>query len=363
MNKRENWQQAPQNAAKEGAFKRDTNYIGDRIVATLPPGSKPQPQQNGTYHWPIEAGRYRLMAARACPWAHRTIITRRLLGLEDAISLGLAGPTHDSRSWVFDVDPDEKDPVTGLHFLKDAYENRFPDYPRGITVPAIVELEGNAVVSNDYKVMPIDFNNEWRDYHRDGAPDLYPAELREAIDAIAQPIYEHVNNGVYKCGFAASQEAYEQAYHELWNALDKLESHLGTQRYLVGDHITLADIYLYPTLVRFDPVYHGHFKASRQKIAEMPNLRGYLQELFQLPGFGDTTDFTEIKEHYYITHAEINPTGVVPVGPELAWLAEPHDRERFGGTPFAQGVTPPRPVRAGEEVKNPEPFQETAPEH
>ena len=297
------------------------------------------------------------MAARACPWAHRTMITRRLLGLEDAISLGLAGPTHDADSWVFDVDPGDKDPVTGLHRLKDAYENRFPGYPKGITVPAIVEVGTNKVVTNWFRQIPVDFNNEWTDFHREGAPDLYPEHLRAEIDEVSNRVYTYVNNGVYRCGFAATQEAYEEAYHELWENLDWLEERLGQQRYLVGNQITLADIYLYPTLVRFDPVYYGHFKASRTKISETVNLRGYLQELFQLPGFGDTTDFTEIKQHYYITHAEVNPTGVVPLGPDLAWLAEKHHRGRFGGSPYASGVTDPRPVRAGEEVKNPEPFQ------
>ncbi|SDL67669.1 putative glutathione S-transferase [Corynebacterium mycetoides] len=353
---KKDWKKPPQNASADGAFERDTTYIEDRIV-------KDVDKQRGTQHdgngelWPVEAGRYRLMAARACPWAHRTMITRRLLGLEDAISLGLAGPTHDADSWVFDVDPGDKDPVTGLHRLKDAYENRFPGYPKGITVPAIVEVGTNKVVTNWFRQIPVDFNNEWTDFHREGAPDLYPEHLRAEIDEVSNRVYTYVNNGVYRCGFAATQEAYEEAYHELWENLDWLEERLGQQRYLVGNQITLADIYLYPTLVRFDPVYYGHFKASRTKISETVNLRGYLQELFQLPGFGDTTDFTEIKQHYYITHAEVNPTGVVPLGPDLAWLAEKHDRGRFGGSPYASGVTDPRPVRAGEEVKNPEPFQ------
>lgn len=346
------WKNAPQNASTDGAFERDTTYIEDRIVADV------DKQHAGKGElWPVESGRYRLMAARACPWAHRTIIARRLLGLEDAISLGLAGPTHDADSWVFDVDPGEKDPVTGLHKLKEAYENRFPDYPKGITVPAIVEVGTNKVVTNWFKQIPVDFNNEWTEFHREGTPDLYPEALREEIDQVSNRVYKYVNNDVYRCGFAASQDAYEEAYYELWENMDWLEERLGQQRYLVGNQITLADIYLYPTLVRFDPVYYGHFKASRTKIAEMPNLRGYLQELFQLPGFGDTTDFTEIKQHYYITHAEVNPTGVVPLGPELGWLVEQHDRNRFGGSPYAEGVTAPRPVREGEEVKNPEPFQ------
>ncbi|WP_245945533.1 glutathione S-transferase family protein [Corynebacterium senegalense] len=355
MSEKKNQTNAPQNAALEGAYERDATYIEDRFDSSLEPGSAPVKQGDGTYRWPVEAGRYRLMGARACPWAHRTIISRRLLGLEDAISLGLAGPTHDADSWVFDVDPGEVDPVTGLHRLKDAYLNRVPDYPRGITVPAIVEVDGtdSRVVTNDFHRIPVDFNDEWKAYHRDGAPDLYPADLRGEIDEVADRVYTYVNNGVYRCGFTRDQGHYEKAYRELWETLDWLEERLGRQRYLVGEHITLADIYLYPTLVRFDPVYVGHFKASRNRIAQMPNLRGYLQELYQLPGFGDTTDITEIKQHYYITHAEVNPSQIVPAGPDMSWLAEGHDRDRFGGAPFAEGVTLPGPVRAGEEVKNP----------
>ena len=351
------WDGDAKNASPDGEFVRDTTYIEDRIVAGLPAGSEPVAQDNGAFHWPVESGRYRLMAARACPWTHRTIITRRLLGLEDAISLGLAGPTHDWRSWTFDLDPEEKDPATGLHRLQEAYFNRFPDYPRGITVPAIVETESAKVVTNDFPSIPVDFQTQWTEHHRAGAPDLYPEHLRTKIDELATWLFHEVNNGVYRAGFAGSQEAYDQAYDRLWKAMDWLEDHLGEHRYLVGDQVTLADVYLYPTLIRFDAVYVGHFKASRNRISELPNLYGYLRELFQLPGFGDTTDFTEIKEHYYITHSEVNPTRIVPGGPDLSGLMEPHGRERLGGAPFAEGTTLPGPVPAGEEVKNPEPFQ------
>lgn len=352
------WDSDAKNPSPDGEFVRDTSYIEDRIVANLPAGSAPEQQGDHTFHWPVEEGRYRLMAARACPWAHRTVITRRLLGLENVISLGLAGPTHDWRSWVFDLDPEEKDPATGLHRLREAYDNRFPDYPKGITVPAIVEVESRKVVTNNFPQIPIDLQTQWTEFHRDGAPDLYPEELRGEIDKMGAWLFKEVNNGVYRAGFAGSQEAYESAYHRLWDALDWLEDYLGTHRYLVGEHVTLADVYLFPTLVRFDPVYVGHFKASRNRIAQMPNLWNYLKELFALPGFGDTTDFREIKEHYYYTHSDVNPTRIVPVGPDMSPIAEPHDRDRLGGSPFAEGTTLPGPVPAGEEVKNPEPFQE-----
>lgn len=346
-----------QNASPDGEYVRDTTYINDRIKKDIAPGSAPEKQDDETFHWPVEEGRYRLMAARACPWAHRTIITRRLLGLEDVISLGLAGPTHGKNSWVFDLDPDEKDPVTGLHRLQEAYFNRYPDYPRGITVPAIVEVESKKVVTNDFPTIPVDFIDEWTQFHREGAPNLYPEHLREEIDKVTTEIYHEVNNGVYRCGFAGSQDAYEEAYERLWKAMDWLEERLSTRRFLMGEHITLADIYLYPTLVRFDPVYYSHFKCSRHKITELPNLWGYLKELFQTPGFGDTTDFQEIKEHYFITHVEVNPTQIVPAGPDMSGIMEPHDRDHLPGSPFAEGVSLPGPIAESERVKHPEPFQ------
>lgn len=339
----------PRNAAPKGEFKRDTNYIADRIQNSV---SEVTEQPDGTFLWPIDAQRYRLIGARACPWAHRAIITRRLMGLEDVISLGLAGPTHDINSWTFDLDPGQVDPVLGITRLQEAYFNRIPDYPRGITVPAMVEIASKKVVTNDFRTLVVDLATQWGDCARAGAPDLYPEALRAEIDEWAQWLFKEVNNGVYRCGFAGDQEAYDAAYQRLWQALDTLEEHLSMHRYLVGEHITLADIYLYPTLVRFDAVYHGHFKCNRNRLSEMPNLWGYLRDLYQTPGFGDTTDFLEIKQHYYIVHHEINPTGIVPAGPEMTNILDPHDRASLGGSPFGTG-TAPGPVPAGEEVRNP----------
>ncbi|WP_437582962.1 glutathione S-transferase family protein [Paramicrobacterium sp. CJ85] len=319
------------------AFDRDTNYIEDRIT------------RDGRDGWPVEAGRYRLIAARACPWANRTIIVRRLLGLEDAISLGLPGPTHDKRSWTFDLDPGGVDPVLGIERLQQAYFRRFPDYPRGITVPAIVDVPTGAVVTNNFPQITIDFETEWTQFHRDGAPDLYPEDRRDAIDEVAELVYRDVNNGVYKAGFAGSQDAYEKAYRTLFDRLDWLSERLSTQRYLVGDTITEADIRLFTTLARFDAVYHGHFKCNRSKLAEMPTLWAYARDLFQTPGFGDTIDFGQIKAHYYLVHKDVNPSGIVPVGPdETVWLT-PHGREELGGHPFGDG-TPPPPPREDERV-------------
>lgn len=352
--KNHDWAGDPHNASPDGEFVRDTNYITDRFVAGL---TERRNNDDGTVSWPMAADRYRLIAARACPWAHRSVITRRLMGLEDTLSLGLAGPTHDVRSWTFDLDPDGVDPVLRIPRLQDAYFARFPDYPRGITVPAVVEVASGKVVTNDYNSIVRDFITEWTDFHRAGAPDLYPAEHAAEIDELNEYIFRNINNGVYRCGFAGSQEAYEKAYADLWEALDWVEERLGRQRYMVGEHLTETDIRLFVTLVRFDPVYYSHFKCSRHKTSELPNIRGYLQELFQIPGFGDTTDFTEIKQHYFIVHKEVNPTQVVPVGPDMSWLAQQHDRDRFGGRPFAEGTTLPGALPRGEELKNPEPFQ------
>ena len=335
----------------EPSFERDTRYINDRITTTtvgigmgigIGDGA-------GEGRWPVEPGRYRLIAARACPWANRTIIVRRLLGLEDAISLGLCGPTHDQDSWTFDLDPGGVDPVLGIPRLKDAYEERSPGYPRGVTVPAIVEVESGKVVTNDFDQMTLDFSTQWREHQREGAPDLYPEALREEMDEVMKRVYTEVNNGVYRCGFAGTQEAYDQAYDRLFTALDWLENRLADRRYLMGDTITEADVRLFTTLARFDAVYHGHFKCNRSKLSELPVLWAYARDLFQTPGFGDTTDFAQIKRHYYVVHRDINPTGIVPVGPDSSgWLTE-HGREALGGSPFGNG-TPPGPVPDGEAV-------------
>jgi putative glutathione S-transferase len=322
-------------AGKE--FVRDTNYITTRITRDARDG------------YPVEPGRYRLIAARACPWANRTIIVRRLLGLEDAISIGFPGPTHDMRSWTFDLDPGGKDPVLGIRWLAEAYYRRFPGYERGITVPAIVDIPTGEVVTTDYAQITLDFSSEWRDFHRPGAPDLYPEPLRGEIDEVNERVFTEVNNGVYRAGFAGSQQAYESAYDRLFTALDWLEERLATQRYLVGDTITEADVRLFTTLARFDPVYHGHFKCNRNKLSEMPALWGYARDLFQTPGFGDTVDFTQIKQHYYMVHTDINPTQIVPKGPDLSGWLSPHGREALGGRPFGDG-TPPGPPRPDEVV-------------
>jgi putative glutathione S-transferase len=318
-------------------FVRDQSYITTRITA------------DGRDGYPVEAGRYRLVVSRACPWANRAVIVRRLLGLEDAISLGICGPTLDARSWTFDLDPGGVDPVLGIPRIQDAYFARFPGYERGITVPAIVDVPTGQVVTNDYAQMTLDLSTQWREHHREGAPDLYPEPLRDEIDQVARAIFTDVNNGVYRCGFAGSQEAYDRAYRRLFDRLDRLGERLAQQRYLVGDTITEADVRLFTTLVRFDAVYHGHFKCNRSKLTEMPVLWAYARDLFQTPGFGDTIDFDHIKRHYYVVHEDINPTQIVPGGPDLTGWLTPHGREALGGRPFGDG-TPPPPTRDTERV-------------
>jgi putative glutathione S-transferase len=309
------------------AYDRDMDYVPDRI--TKPIDGRARTPEHGPVDgelWPVEPGRYRLIAARACPWASRAIIVRRLLGLEDVISLGLAGPTHDARSWTFDLDPGGRDPVLGIERLQEAYFRRFPDYSRGITVPAIVEVNTGRLVTNDFPWITHDFFFEWSDFHRPGAPDLWPDRLREEMDQVMERVYAEVNDGVYKCGFAGTQEAYDEAYDRLWTALDWLEQRLSQRRYLMGDAITEADVRLFTTLVRFDAVYHGHFKCNRNKLTELPALWGYARDLFQTPGFGDTVDFDQIKRHYYVVHSDINPSGIVPKGPDESAWTTPHDR-------------------------------------
>ncbi|MGL4299661.1 MAG: glutathione S-transferase family protein [Candidatus Neomicrothrix subdominans] len=318
-------------ADETGAYRRNSDYITTRIT------------RDGAERWPVEAGRYRLAAARACPWANRALIARRLYGLESSISLALAGPTHGEESWTFNLDEGEKDPVLGIHLLREAYEARGVEAGSGVTVPALVDVPSGKVVTNDFQHMTLDFGQEWSDLHRPGAHDLFPPEHRDEIMAMSDANFRDVNNAVYEAGFATDAEAYSEAYHRLFARLDELEDHLGTRRFLVGDTITEADVRLWPTLVRFDAVYQTHFRCNRNKLVEMPALWGYARELFQTPGFGDTIDFPQTKAHYYLVHRQLNPSGIVPIGPDLTPWATPHDRERLGGRPFGDGTAPGPP--------------------
>ncbi|MFF3897333.1 glutathione S-transferase family protein [Streptomyces sp. NPDC001812] len=319
------------------AFKRSRAHFADRITA------------DGRDGWPVEAGRYRLVVSRACPWASRALVSRRLLGLEDALSLAVADPIQDHRSWRFTLDPDGRDPVLGIRYLSEAYDRRETDYPGGVSVPAIVEVAGGQLVTNDYQQITLDLATEWTALHRAGAPDLYPEKRRDEIDTVMAEVFDDVNNGVYRAGFATGQQEYEGACADVFRRLELLARRLAGQRYLVGDTITEADIRLFTTLVRFDAVYHGHFKCNRWKLTENRVLWAYVRDLYQTPGFGDTVDFDHIKRHYYQVHTGINPTGIVPLGPDLSGWSTPHHREELGGRPFGDG-TPPGPARADEET-------------
>jgi putative glutathione S-transferase len=241
------------------------------------------------------------------------------------------------------------DPVLGIERLADAYEKAVPGYDGGVTVPAIVDIPSGAVVTSDFAQITVDLETEWSAHHRSGAPDLYPDARRDEIDEVAELVYRDVNNGVYQAGFASSQSAYETAYRALFDRLDWLTERLRSQRFLVGDTITEADVRLFTTLARFDAVYHGHFKCNRSKLSELPVLWAYARDLFQTPGFGDTIDFDHIKRHYYCVHTTVNPSGIVPLGPNLrGWLTD-HGRESLGGRPFGDG-TPPGPPSPEETV-------------
>ncbi|HEX6497831.1 MAG TPA: glutathione S-transferase C-terminal domain-containing protein [Micromonosporaceae bacterium] len=306
----------------DGSFVRQANRFTGRVSrdSESAPGGGP----DGRGRWPVEPGRYRLIWSRACPWAHRAVIVRALLGLEDVISLGTVDPIRDERGWRFTLDPDGRDPVLGIQFLADAYRATDPDYSGRVTVPALIDTYSGHVVTNDFPQLTLDFSTEWADYHRAGAPDLYPVDRRAEMDALMAEVYRDVNNGVYRCGFATSQAAYGRAYEALFARLDALAERLSDRRYLMGDAITEADVRLFTTLVRFDVVYHGHFKCNRNKLTEMPVLWRYARDLFAVPGFGDTVDFDHIKRHYYATHDKLNPSRIVPGGPDLSgWYHPP----------------------------------------
>jgi putative glutathione S-transferase len=268
-----------------------------------------------------EPGRYHLYVSLACPWASRTIIVRQLKGLEAILPMTVVDPIRDERGWRFA--PERPDPVNGFTFLKQAYELTEPGFDDRVTVPVLFDTAANRIVNNESADI-VRMLNAWSTT----GPDLYPEDLRVAIDEVNDRVYHSVNNGVYRAGFATSQAAYEEAFDELFATLDWLDDRLATNRYLLGDEITEADWRLFVTLVRFDAVYVGHFKCNLRRIADYEHLSGYLRDLYQQPGIADTVDFDHIKRHYYLTHPQINPTGIVPKGPEQDLWA-PHERERL----------------------------------
>jgi putative glutathione S-transferase len=280
--------------------------------------------------FPAEPGRYHLYVSLACPWAHRTLIVRRLKRLDDAISVSVVDPFMGEQGWGFSEHPGATpDHVNGKRWLHEVYALADPAYTGRVTVPVLWDKRTGTIVNNESAEI-IRILNTAFDAWGDASLDLYPERLRAEIDAVNATVYDAVNNGVYKAGFATTQEAYEQAFDALFAALDGLEDRLSRGRYLVGPAFTEADWRLFTTLVRFDAVYVGHFKCNLRRIADYPNLSNYLRDLYQVPGVAETVNLDHIKRHYYASHQMINPTRIVPKGPALDFGA-PHDRGRFGG--------------------------------
>ncbi|MCW2318826.1 putative glutathione S-transferase [Rhodoblastus acidophilus] len=280
---------------------------------------------------PIEPGRYRLLWTPICPWAHRSVIVRRVLGLESVISLGTAHPIRTADGWEFSRDPGGVDPVLGIRYLTELYRATDPDYEGRATVPAVADVNTGTVVNNDYFRLTNYLETVWKPFHRSYAPDLYPESLRDEIDALNQVLFDDVNNGVYKCGFARSQAAYEEAFDRLFARLDQLNDRLATRRYLLGDRLTDSDVRLYVTLVRFDAAYYWAFRTNLRRIVDYPHLWAYARDLYQSYGFGDTTDFHAIKQGYAHVVASQDQFAIIPQGPDRsAWLTA-HGRERLGG--------------------------------
>lgn len=297
-----------------GRFERSESRFRDWITA------------DGSSAFPAAAGRYHLYAAAACPWAHRTLIFRALKGLEDMISVSVAEPLMLENGWEF---APGADPVNGARFLYEVYRVADPGYSGRVTVPALWDTHTGTIVSNESAEIIRMFNSAF-DGVGAASGDYYPGPLRDEIDAVNARVYDTVNNGVYKAGFATSQGAYDEAVAALFESLDWLEDRLARRRYLAGDRLTEADIRLFTTLVRFDSVYHGHFKCNLRRIVDYPNLWAFTREIHQLPGVAETVDLGAIKAHYYGSHPHVNPTGIVPAGPVLDFTA-PHGRDaRFG---------------------------------
>ncbi len=300
-----------------GRFARQSSRFRDWVTAD---GSSP---------YPAEAGRYHLYVSLACPWAHRTVILRELKGLQEAIGMSIVDPIRDDRGWAFTGAPGTTpDELHGWAYLSEGYVATEPGFDARITVPVLWDTQTGRIVNNESADLIVMLNSAFDAFASNPGLDLYPADLRAEIDEINVRVYDDVNNGVYRSGFASTQEAYEEAVFPLFETLDELDARLATRRFLVGDgsRPTLADWRLFTTLVRFDSVYVGHFKCNLRRIADYTNLSGYLRDLYQTPHVAQTVDLDQIKRHYYCTHGGINPSGIVPAGPVLD-LDEPHGRE------------------------------------
>ena len=307
--------QFPRETDQGGRFVRQASRFLDHVCP------------NGTTNYPAEAGRYVLYVSYACPWAHRAIILRRLKRLEDVVPMVVVNPYRDERGWGFgDPVGSEVEPYEGFRFLAEAYAIADPAYEGRVTVPTMWDRETRTIVCNESALVMRMLDKAF-DAFTDVRLDLRPTALIPELDALEERIYDAVNNGVYKTGFAATQEAYDEAVAELFAMLDELDARLATRRYLMGPAITEVDWRLFTTLARFDPVYVGHFKTNIRRISDYPNLGPYFRDLYQQPDIAETVRLDHIKAHYYTTHLQLNPTGIIPAGPALDWDA-PHGRER-----------------------------------
>lgn len=308
--------QFPEEQSAEGEFERQEDAFREWISA------------DGSTPYPAVAGRYHLYISLACPWASRTLIVRNLKGLEHAVGVTVVDPVRDERGWAFRDGPGySTDPVNDFAFLSEAYTATDPDFAGRVTVPVLWDKQTRRIVNNSEDDICRMFNDAFAASGQ-GEADLFPKDIEAEHAELAAFIYDNVNNGVYKAGFATGQKPYEKACRALFAALDRLEARLAARRYLFGARIVEADWRLFCTLIRFDPVYHGHFKCNVRRTLDYPNLQGYLLDLYQQPGVAETVNLDHIKRHYYITHDDINPTRIVPIGPALD-LNRPHGRERL----------------------------------
>ncbi|UUC52643.1 glutathione S-transferase family protein [Pseudomonas citronellolis] len=323
------WQDQWYDTSKDGRFQRENAQRRNWVTADGQPG----PSGEGGFR--AEAGRYHLYVSLACPWAHRTLIYRQLKGLAGLIDVSVVSWLMRENGWTFDRSLGSTgDALDGLEFLHQRYTRDDPHYTGRVTVPVLWDKQRKRIVSNESAEIIRMFNSAF-DGLTGNDLDLYPTPLQGEIDALNERIYPAVNNGVYRAGFATSQEAYEEAFITLFEELDCLEKRLGERRYLTGEYLTEADIRLFTTLIRFDAVYHGHFKCNLRRLADYPNLSGWLRELYQLPGVAGTVNFQHIKNHYYGSHHTINPTGIVPLGPQQDFSG-PHGREHLPGKGIAR---------------------------
>lgn len=323
------WHDQWYESSKDGAFQRENAQRRNWVTADGEPG----PSGEGGFK--AEAGRYHLYVSLACPWAHRTLIVRKLKELENLIDVSVVSWLMLENGWTFDTQKGSTgDALDGHQFLHQRYTTDDPRYTGRVTVPLLWDKKLQRIVSNESAEIIRMFNSAFNELTGNHL-DLYPADLRTSIDQLNDEIYPTVNNGVYRAGFATSQGAYEQAYDALFGELDALEARLGGNRYLAGEHLTEADVRLFTTIVRFDAVYYSHFKCNLRRIADYPNLSNWSRELYQWPGIAETVNLEHIKSHYYASHRTINPTGIVPKGPALDFSA-PHDRKRLTGRGIVQ---------------------------